>query len=74
MPLSRKKAAAPAVEDRDAALWRDVCETTVKAQTSLRIEDGLAARRAWAAWINESGLFPAVPEGVLPPPLPGYSR
>ena len=47
----------PAVEPstigaREADLWQAYCAAMRKAQASLRIEDGIAAGRAWRAFIE----------------------
>lgn len=39
-------------EERSHELWLAFCQATRKAQASLDYEDGIAAGKAWAAWLD----------------------
>ncbi len=44
-------------EDRLQALWLAYTNARAKAETTLDIQDGIAAGKAWAAWLD---LFRAI--------------
>ncbi len=39
-------------DERADDLWEEFRQAAIKAQSSLDIEDGLAAGRAWKAWLE----------------------
>ena len=41
------------IETRPERLWREYCEARAKAEVSNRVEDGIAAGRAWSAFLAE---------------------
>lgn len=50
------------VDERMQALWQAFLEARGKALASGRIEDGISAGKAWAAWLD---VFAPVP-GIAP--------
>lgn len=52
--------------DRLEALWASYTAAATRAQASGRIDDGIAAGQAWAAWLGAFVRVPRQTAGVLP--------
>ena len=73
MAVSRETATSSLDADLDT-LWRAFCLAAGKAQTTLRLEDGIEAGYAWRNWLETFAPLQACQPGIPPKPLPGYAR
>ena len=74
MAMRKQQSPANEVEDPRPALWQAYVDATQAAQASLRMEDGFAAGKAWAAFMNAFLPVPTIQAGVLPRPVVGGAR